>query len=112
MLSAEEFIRLRQSERSGNYLRAATESAEIDGWLEIIYRFPNMRVWVAQNKTVPLEILSILARDEDPAVRAFVAMKNKLSMDLIALLARTAMTLCGKGSRITRTHQSRSFETS
>jgi len=87
MLSAEEFVRLRQSERSEDYLRATTENAEIDVWLEIINQFPSMRIWVAQNKTVPMEILSMLARDEDPAVRAFVAMKNKLSVGLFKLLA-------------------------
>lgn len=87
MLSAEEFVRLRQSEKSEDYLRAANESAGIEVWLAVIKRFPDMRIWVAQNKTVPLEILSILARDEDSAVRAFVAMKNKLSMDLFKLLA-------------------------
>ena len=88
MLNAEEFVRLRQSDRSEDYLRAANESAEKEVWLDIIQRFPEMRVWVAHNKTVPLEILAILARDEDPAVRSFVAMKNKLSSELFGLLAR------------------------
>jgi len=88
MLNAEEFVRLRQSDRSEDYLRAANESAEKEVWLDIIQRFPEMRVWVAHNKTVPLEILALLARDEDPAVRSFVAMKNKLSSELFGLLAR------------------------
>ena len=87
MISAEELVRLRRSESQEDYLRAATESAAAEVWQDVIGRFPEMRIWVAHNKTVPLEILSILALDEDPAVRAAVAMKNRLSPQLIALLA-------------------------
>lgn len=87
MLSAEEFISLRRSDRQQDYLRAATDPAGNEVWLDVIKRFPEMRIWVAHNKTVPIEILSILARDPDPEVRVAVAMKNKLSDELIALLA-------------------------
>jgi hypothetical protein len=86
--TAEEFIRLRTSEKPQEYLRAASEPAEVSVWLEIIDRYPEMRTWVAQNKTVPPEILNALARDADPAVRLVVAMKNKLSEDLFFLLAK------------------------
>jgi hypothetical protein len=34
-----------------------------------------MRFWVAQNKTVPLQVLEILARDADARVRSMVASK-------------------------------------
>jgi hypothetical protein len=46
-----------------------------------------MKIWVAHNKTVPTEILEILARDPDPSVRSAVAMKNKLTPELFVLLA-------------------------
>jgi hypothetical protein len=48
-----------------------------------------MRTWVAHNKTVPLSILEILSRDEDPRVRHIVAMKRKLGQD-ISILKRLA----------------------
>lgn len=68
-------------------MRAAREIAPIEVWLEVIRRFPDMRFWVAQNKTVPVEVLAVLARDPDSRVRSMVAMKNQLTDDLFALLA-------------------------
>lgn len=47
-----------------------------------------MRFWVAQNKTVQLSILAVLATDNDRRVRLMVAMKNKLSPELFELLSR------------------------
>ena len=85
--SAEEFGELRRSQRQEEYLRAAQDSAPLEVWLDVIERFPDMRFWVAQNKTVPFEVLAVLARDPDSRVRSMVAMKNKLTGDLFALLA-------------------------
>jgi hypothetical protein len=87
MISAEDFVALRRSRNQANYLRAATDRAPTHIWLDVIAQLPDMRIWVAHNKTVPAEILSILARDTNTIVRAAVAMKNKLPEDLIALLA-------------------------
>jgi hypothetical protein len=85
--SAEEFVRLRTSEEFSEYNRAAWEEAPLAVWYEVIERFPDMRVWVAHNKTVPMEILRVLARDPDPRVRSWVAGKNKLEEPLLRLLA-------------------------
>lgn len=86
--SAEEFILLRNSETRDEYIRAASEDASDLVWIDVISRFPEMREWVAYNKTVPLNILEILARDENESVRAAVAMKRKLSPELFDLLSR------------------------
>src|SRR3954469_7165755 len=86
--SAEEFVRLRSSSEPSEYLRAASDSAPIEVWLAVIAHYPEMRQWVAHNKTVPVEVLEILARDSDPAVRMGVAMKNKLSVELFEMLAQ------------------------
>lgn len=86
--SAAEFVRLRESGDSQEYRRAASEPASIMVWSEVIESYPEMRFWVAQNKTVPLEILKLLAHDEDPRVRAMVASKRKLDQETLALLAR------------------------
>ncbi|MEN4982912.1 hypothetical protein [Acinetobacter modestus] len=86
--SAEEFILLRNSETRDEYIRAASEDVSDLVWIDVISRFPEMREWVAYNKTVPLNILEILARDENESVRAAVAMKRKLSPELFDLLSR------------------------
>ena len=87
IVSAEEFVALRTSERPEEYLRAAHDTASNELWFEVIHRFPNMRIWVAHNRTVPVEVLAVLAHDPDADVRESVAMKNKLSGELFALLA-------------------------
>ncbi len=46
-----------------------------------------MAFWVAQNKTVPYEVLEILANHNDADVRSMVACKNKLKEALLLKLA-------------------------
>lgn len=84
--SAEEFLRLRQSEDPDEYGRASTDEAPLNVWLSVIDRFPELRSWVAHNKTVPLEVLERLASDPDATVRATVASKRKLSAELQSIL--------------------------
>ena len=86
--SAEEFVLLRKSEKRDEYIRSAYENASDLVWMDVISKFPEMREWVAHNKTVPLNILEILARDKSESVRATVAMKRKLSPELFDLLSR------------------------
>ena len=88
ILSVEEFMRLRYSEVPADYERAAREDVPMEVWREIINRHPETRVWVAHNKTVPLEILAILVSDREVAVRHAVAMKRKLTPDLLDRLAQ------------------------
>jgi hypothetical protein len=74
--SADEFVRLRISEEPTEYRLAAKEPAAEAIWREIIDRFPQMRFWVVQNKTVPLSILEVLRRDPDERVRSMVRAKR------------------------------------
>jgi hypothetical protein len=85
--SAEEFRRLRRSDKPEEYGRAASEPADEAVWREVIHSYPDMRVWVAHNKAVPLEILRILAKDDDVRVRSMVARKRKLDKALFMDLA-------------------------
>jgi hypothetical protein len=80
--SAAEFYRLRTSQDPAEYHRAAWEEAPLRVWHDVIEQFPDMRHWVAHNKTVPMEILAILAGDSDSRVRHMVASKRKLSAPL------------------------------
>jgi hypothetical protein len=66
--SAEEFVRLRQSADAEDQRRASQETAPVEIWRDVIERFPDMKTWVAHNKTVPLEILELLRRDDDERV--------------------------------------------
>jgi hypothetical protein len=56
-------------------------------WLELIGEYPEMRQWAAHNKTVPIEILDLLAGDPDRAVRGMVAVKRKLTPEILQRLA-------------------------
>jgi hypothetical protein len=85
--SAAEFISLRFSDDLGEQRRAGVESASLEVWTELIERSPDTRVWVAHNKTVPLEILRVLASDADSAVRHAVVMKRKLTPEILEGLA-------------------------
>lgn len=85
--NAEEFVRLRSSANPDEYHRAAHEPAPDTVWYDIIMRYPEMRSWVAHNKTVPIAILDHLSNDADPHVRTIVAMKRKLPEPLQVRLA-------------------------
>jgi hypothetical protein len=85
--SAEEFVRLRTSINPDDYGRAASESATDAVWLTLVRNYPEMRFWVAQNKSIPLMALTLLATDPDVQVRCMVAMKRKLNPELFQLLA-------------------------
>lgn len=85
--SAAEFVALRTSENPDQYHRAAHEEAPLEVWLDVIRQYPEMREWVAHNKTVPMEVLRLLASDPDWRVRHMVAMKNKADADILDRLA-------------------------
>ena len=86
--SASEFVRLRLSENREEYSRAANDAARLEVWTEVIAAYPDMREWVAHNKTVPISILELLAGDGNPSVRHAVAMKRKLTRQLFEALTR------------------------
>lgn len=75
------------SNKPDEYRRAAQEEAPVEVWQDVISRYPEMRRWVAHNKTVPIEILALLANDPDKRVRLMVAMKRKLTPEILEVLA-------------------------
>lgn len=86
--SAEEFVRLRLSSNQAEYNRAVHEEAPEEVWLRIIDRYPELRQWVAHNKTVPISVLAVLADDADASVRCTVAEKRTLTFALRQKLAQ------------------------
>jgi hypothetical protein len=57
-------------------------------WHKLIRDYPEIHFWAAQNKTMPIEILTVLAEDEDYRVRLMVASKNSLTKELLIKLAK------------------------
>ncbi|WP_444898102.1 HEAT repeat domain-containing protein [Microbulbifer sp. SSSA005] len=86
--SAEEFKRLRESEVIDEYTRAAHDQAPTKIWEDVLEKYPKLAFWVAQNKTVPVEILENLAAHNDPKVRGMVARKRKIPESLMLQLAK------------------------
>ncbi|WP_432846605.1 hypothetical protein ACQPXB_38605 [Amycolatopsis sp. CA-161197] len=86
--SADEFARLCRSPDPGERRRAAVDEASEQVWMDVVHRYPDERVGVVQNKTVPLAVLEVLIGDPDPRVRHMVAMKRKLTPSLLERLAR------------------------
>jgi hypothetical protein len=86
--SAEQFVSLRTSEDIETYQKAANDEATEETWREVIEKYPDMRVWVACNKTIPLSILEILPHDESADVRYAVAMKRKSNLDILQRLSQ------------------------
>ncbi len=81
--TAEEFKRLRESEIQEEYTRAAHDEATLEVWLDVLEKFNEMSFWVAQNKTVPIEILERLADHPEEKVREMVARKRKIPESLM-----------------------------
>jgi hypothetical protein len=86
--SADQFVLLRTSEDIELYQKAANDSATEETWSEVIEKYPDMKVWVARNKTIPMSILETLSRDENADVRYAVAMKRKSSQDILQRLSQ------------------------
>lgn len=85
--TAAKFVQLRTSNDPADQARASHDEAAEEVWLDLIRSHPEMRRWVAHNKTVPDRILTLLARDADPAVRWEVAGKRRATADLLRVLA-------------------------
>jgi hypothetical protein len=85
--SAEEFVQLCDSEWKEDRARADHEGASDEVWRNIVEWYPRVRLWVARNKTVPVHILEILARDPERQVRKVVAAKRKLTPGIQLILA-------------------------
>jgi len=84
--TADEFIRLRQSDNMDEQHRAGHDTADISVWMDVIKSYPDFKIWVIRNKTIQIEILEILCTDKDPNVRSEVARKRKINDTIFNLL--------------------------
>ncbi len=88
--SVAEFVKLRNSEDPADQTRAAIEDADEKVWLFVLEHHPDLRKWVAHNKTVPLSIIRLLIDDPDPVTRSWVARKRKLDRAMFVALSTDA----------------------
>ena len=77
--TAEEFVRLRDSNDLTEQERASNEFADINVWLDVIEIFPKYKVWVIHNKEVQIEVLELLSKDLNPNIRSAVSRKRKIN---------------------------------
>lgn len=88
ILSAEEFLRLSKSNLPEEYRRSALEDASLEVWLEVLQQDPDMAHWVANNRTIPPGVISLLAKHPDARVRSRIADKRKVSEEVLSQLAQ------------------------
>jgi hypothetical protein len=87
IISAEEFVRLRTSDLPEDQDKASHDFADFSVWIDVIKDHPELKIWVIHNKTIPIEILHLLSKDEDSNVRSAVARKRKIDDAIFNLLA-------------------------
>lgn len=85
--SVDEFICLVRSGDPKERRRAAWEDAPLSVWVTLAKDCPDMRFWVANNRTVPDEVLRILACGDEWRVRHRIAIKNACPGDILELLS-------------------------
>jgi hypothetical protein len=61
--SAEEFAHLRRSNLGADQERAASDELPEPVCRDVMDRFPDLRLWLARNRTVPVAILRVLATE-------------------------------------------------
>ena len=85
--SAAEFVALRCSTNPDDYRRSAREDASEETWRQVIEQWPEMRRWVAHNKTIPESIVRELFKRNDEEVKFVLAMKRSTPTDILDTLA-------------------------
>ena len=85
--TVDEFIRLVESDDPAERRRAAWEAADLQVWMTLVTEHPEMRFWVAHNRTIPQEVMQVLAADEDWRVRDRIATKNSCPSDILETLS-------------------------
>jgi len=94
--TAQEFVFLCCSKNDSDIARSLSEEASLDVWTDLIFNFKSHQIDVAQNRTIPSEIMRILAAQGDEVVRSILAEKRRLPPDLFDLLSKDPSSLVRK----------------
>lgn len=81
--SVEEFLNILDSDEELGTNESRLCHAPDNVWRQIIIEHPELKRWVAWNKTISYTILEILSEDNDPEIRWWIASKTKISIGLL-----------------------------
>ncbi len=85
--SVSHYLQLWSDEDASKRRLVVTESAAVSTWIDLVESHPELCDDIALNKSLPVEILELLATNASENVRFTVAMKSSLSASLFQLLA-------------------------
>lgn len=85
--SVSHYLQLRSDESASKRRLITTEIAAVSTWIELVESHPELCDDIALNKSLPIEILELLANNASENVRYIVAMKGNLSANLFEHLA-------------------------
>lgn len=86
--SVQEFVDLVECGDELSQFRLRSDMAPVSVWEEIISQRPELKRVVSLSKTLDERIIRVLAKDPDPSVRADIANRRGLPLDLFPQLAR------------------------
>ena len=87
LYTAEEFVGLVNADDPEISNQAAHVEASEAVWLAVVDRYPTLRFAVAANKTIPAQVIEVLARDGDARVRDMIARKRVVPLRVMEMLA-------------------------
>lgn len=86
--TVEEFTALLTHDDVVERLRSVTDSALDTVWIDIINEYPDLRAAVAQNKTISNAIVRLLYATSDTRTKSILARKRSTPVDILDLLSR------------------------
>jgi hypothetical protein len=86
--SIEEYLELSNSDNKEDYDRVIREELSEELISNILKYYPEKHSWLAHNKFVSIEVLRILALDNNVDVRFTVAMKKKCDRSIFEILMK------------------------
>jgi hypothetical protein len=94
--SANEFISLCHSKDESDVARSLADEAPLSVWEDLIFNFKIHQIDVVQNRTIPFEVMRVLASQGDGLVRSILAEKRRLPIDLFDFLSKDSSSLVRK----------------
>jgi hypothetical protein len=83
METVQEYVQL----VNDDFKKARAVIKEAEFWIGVLKNAPDLKFEVVLNKSLPGDILSMLAKDEDDRIRSFVAMKRSLPHEVFHWLS-------------------------
>ena len=88
--SSEEFNRLCMSQLEEDVGRSMQDSAAPEIWEEILEKFPQRIIDVAQNRTIQESIMYAIVGSGNETAKSIIAEKRRLPLELFSVLGRDA----------------------